>query len=400
MSTGLFRESLVVVNCYDKFDLLPHQPKGVCSGSDTVQLLKLNHLTGELTKVSALEGLTNPAFMRYFVADDGTKMVYVCTETIKDQGTVVGLKLDSDQQKLEKVFEVSAEGYSTCYITITKDRKRALIVNYWDSVLGTYEIGHDGKWSNQIKRWAPEKKVVARNIDDHLTARQLEPHCHALVIDNVVGRIALVPDLGDDTVRQFVVGEDGSLEPIGIVQAGEGRGPRYVEFHPILPVCYVVNELSSTVTTYKFDIEAAKKAKKGDKAPIIEKLQELSTIPENFETGKGKNTCGRTMCTKDGKYVLTSNRGHDSISSMKVDLDTGLLSLVGIYKTRGRTPRHFQLSCDGSFVLAANQDSETIESFHLRPTGELEHTGFNLEIPSPNFVLSEAPLPVIPSRDA
>ena len=36
-------------------------------------------------------------------------------------------------------------------------------------------------------------------------------------------------------------------------------GPRYIEFHPTLPIAYVVNELSSEVAVFLFNKEKARR---------------------------------------------------------------------------------------------------------------------------------------------
>jgi len=397
------KASMVVTNSYNRFDLLPHQPKGQCADDNTVHLAILDHLTGELKKQSSFAGLTNPAFMRYHQARDGSEMIYVCTENIQEEGTIVGLKMNKEKMSLEKAFEVSAEGYSTCYITINPSKTKAYIVNYWDSVLGAYDILDNGHFSSMVTKWKPEKRMVASDIKDHLRARQSEPHTHALVFDPYVGNVVYVPDLGDDTVRQFAVCPDtGALSFASALSLGKHRGPRYIEFHPNpdLKVAYVVNELASSISVFEANLDVIRTLKPGDERATLTKVQEVSTVPPGYddvkdETGHGKNTCGRVMCTKDGRFVLTSNRGHDSISVHKVDPGTELLMEVGIYKTMGKTPRHFQLSCDGRYVLAANQDTETVTCFSMnQETGELTYTGNNLNVNSPNFVLAEAPMPL------
>lgn len=48
-----------------------------------------------------------------------------------------------------------------------------------------------------------------------------------------------------------------------------------------------------------------------------------------------------------GDFVLTSNRGHDSVAVHRIHRDStpaGLVTLAGIFHTRGETPRHFQAS--------------------------------------------------------
>ena len=62
--------------------------------------------------------------------------------------------------------------------------------------------------------------------------------------------------------------------------------------------------------------------------------------------------------------------------------------------TEGATPRHFQFAAAGRFVIAANQDTDTIASFFLnQETGALSFSGHRLAMGSPNFVCA-------PARDA
>ena len=51
-----------------------------------------------------------------------------------------------------------------------------------------------------------------------------------------------------------------------------------------------------------------------------------------------------------GDFVLTSNRGHDSVAVHRIHRDSspaGLVTLAGIFHTRGETPRHFQFDRSG-----------------------------------------------------
>ena len=62
----------------------------------------------------------------------------------------------------------------------------------------------------------------------------------------------------------------------------------------------------------------------------------------------------------------------------------------GVYKTRGRTPRHFQFSPTGKFVIAANQDDDFVAVFAFdSDDGSLTFTGHQLAIDSPNFVCAQ-----------
>ena len=104
----------------------------------------------------------------------------------------------------------------------------------------------------------------SKNDMDTIKERQMDPHSHAIILDPFFGKIAFVPDLGMDLIRQLVFDPtNGHLYPRGEIKSGEEHrkalGPRYIEFHPTLPVAYVVNELSSEVAVFRFNKEKAQR---------------------------------------------------------------------------------------------------------------------------------------------
>jgi 6-phosphogluconolactonase len=57
---------------------------------------------------------------------------------------------------------------------------------------------------------------------------------------------------------------------------------------------------------------------------------------------------------------------------------------VGHEPTRGRTPRSFSIDPTGNFLLAANQDSDTVTIFRIDPgSGALRYTNHAAQVPTP-----------------
>ena len=93
---------------------------------------------------------------------------------------------------------------------------------------------------------------------------------------------------------------------------------------------------------------------------------------------------------QSGRFVIVSNRGHESIAifrvkqgcgSSKGKSKRGTLAQVGHFHTRGETPRHFQFDHSGQFLIVANQDSDTIAIFSFSLTsGEIKYTGNEVSI--------------------
>lgn len=370
------------------------------------------------TPQASLAGLHNPAFLRHHPSKP---LIYAATETITEAGTIVTLEYDPrDGPALSKTGCQSSHGASTCYLTLSSpaDKQWMLAVNYWDSVISVLPAMPDGSLDPVACVLPPPMPVRARGLADHLRNRQSEPHAHAVVLDPSFGRLAFVPDLGTDVVRFYLLDPScGALESLGSVPcapSGTGpHGPRYIEFDPSRAAAYVVNELSSTVSVFKFCqasagalIHGAGRGR-GKPSDVLQLVQVVSTLDPSMPQPV-RNTCGRIAVAPNGRFVLVSNRGDDSIACFAIERDGGLacpprLRTAVVTKTGGATPRHFQFAGNGGFVIAANQDSDALSVLTFcGETGALRHTGKQYACPSPNFVATFTaregvrPLPGIP----
>jgi len=360
--------------------------------------------------------VVNPAFSRYHPRLD---VVYTCTEDIEENGRIFCYQLGSQGELTQLGDAIDAGGTSTCYLTVDKEEKHLLAVNYWDSTLAVipldYETGalmgpvqhmYDPKGGKGMVAAGRCKGGVnhSNNDDSTIAMRQADPHSHALVLDPFFGCMAYVPDLGKDLIREFFYdSREGSIVlelnvmPSGLC-TGIPDGPRYFQFHPKFPIAYVVNELSSTVAVFAVDYKllsemATVSKENGDMEQFkgrssLTLIQSIQTIPGAFPTQM--NTCGRICVHKSGRFVVVSNRGHQSIAIFRVrskGKHKGELCALGYFHTRGETPRHFQFDASGQYLLVANQDTDSLAVFHFNlSSGEIRYTGNEYRVPSPNFV--------------
>ena len=348
-------------------------------------------------------------------------VVYTCTEDIEHNGQIFAYQVGSNGELFKLGAPVDAGGTSTCYLTIDKAAKHMLAVNYWDSTLAVIPLDPEtGAFAGPVQHMYDPKqgqRVVAtgrcqggvnhsNNDDSTIRMRQADPHSHALVLDPFVGTVAYVPDLGKDLIREFFYDKKlGKIDlelnvlPSGLC-TGHPDGPRYFEFHPTYNVAYVVNELSSTVAVFEVDRallkEMAAASQSGADMTIykgrstLRLIQSIKTLPAAFPTTL--NTCGRLCVHKSGRFVVVSNRGHQSIAIFRVVTSThgarrGELQAIGYFHTRGETPRHFQFDASGQYLLVANQDTDSLTVFNFNlSTGVITYTGNKYKVPSPNFI--------------
>lgn len=409
---------LFFVTSYSDFEKLAHGPRGT-EAKKSLYVYRFHPSDGSLVLLNVqgdAGSVTNPAFSRHHPR---LNVVYTCTEDCHENGKIIAYKLKPDGSMEQFGEPVDAGGTSTCYLTIDKAQRNLLAVNYWNSTLVVIPMDpHTGALIGGVKNtYDPNmgKLMVACakkdggvnhscNDDTTISARQADPHSHALVLDPFVGQVAYVPDLGKDLVREFYYdATDGKIAielnvmPSGLC-SGKPDGPRYFEFHPKYNIAYVVNELSSTVAVFEVDrellneIHAASKngedMRRFQGRSTLRLVQCISTIPNAFPTTM--NTCGRMCVHKSGRFVIVSNRGHQSIAVFRVKTrgsKRGKLQNIGCIHTRGETPRHFEFDNSGQYLLVANQDTDSIAIFNFNLcNGELKYSGNEYRVPSPNFV--------------
>ena len=406
-------KTLLVVSSYTRFDNLAHGPLGT-EAKYAMRTYELDLSNGHLTLLSINSepgnDCLNPAFSRMHPTKN---TLYACTESVEENGEIVSWNVHPQTGKLTKLGSADAHGTSTCYIILDRAMKNSLVVNYWNATIVVLPIDsmtgavtsdvvdlHD---PNKGRRMSASHTTHVNHSNNDKFAqeeRQLDPHSHAAVLDPFFGQIVYVPDLGMDLIRQLIYNEEtGHLVAAGEVKSGKpgdkALGPRYIDFHPSLPIAYVVNELSSEVAVFSFDMTTAKTLidATNSKVPLdsscesktLNLIQNVSTLPAAFP--QELNTCGRISVHNTGGYLLVSNRGHDSIAVFNIDQISGMLVGPTWHHTRGSTPRHFQFEPSGQWLIVACQDSDALVVFRFNlSTGALEYTGNTYKVPSPNFV--------------
>ena len=103
-----------------------------------------------------------------------------------------------------------------------------------------------------------------------------------------------------------------------------GDGPRHVAFSSGGKFMYVLSEMTSTVTVFS-------KQRPGN----LPQRSGNSALPKNFT---GRNDHAEIAILPNGKFLYTSNRGHDSIAVFSIDPTKGTLTQVADVPTGGKNP--------------------------------------------------------------
>jgi len=268
--------------------------------------------TGKLTAKGLAVTTADPSFLA--IHPNG-KFVYAVNESGK-QSAVSAFALDAPSGKLTLLNQLPALGEDPCYITFDKTGKYVLIANYTSGNVAVFPILEDGKLGEHTALLR-DAGAVGPNKQ-----RQEGPHAHWIGL-SAHNHFAYVADLGLDHVMIYNFdaakgtltrgdaassdAEAGAAKPSDAFTAtlSPGTGPRHVVFSADGKFMYVLGELQSTVTVFAHDARET-----------YRQIQSISTLPEKFS---GRNDAAEIALHPSGRWLYTSNRGHDTIAEFAVD---------------------------------------------------------------------------------
>lgn len=346
MSTVLIMAS--IVHCY----------VGCNTGSPDLQalhVLECDTETGAAKIVQSVKGIQGTT---YFQLDrEGRYLYSAIGEKRADRtvGSVVRFPVDGWRLgTMERLVELPCE--TPCHVSLTPDETRVAFASYVSATCGT--VGTDGK--------GLATSVFPNDAMGPNKKRQQKAYAHQTF---PVGRSVLgVVDLGCDRIRFF---DPSTMAPAALpeIRFDPGDGPRHAIWSNDGRVLFVLCELGSNVQAFAFDGKAF--ARRG----------KWSMLPAGYDRW---NADGETLNTKaaaikltaDGKILMASNRGHDSIAFFDVAAN-GTLSLRNIAKLTGKFPRDFELMPGEKFMVVGHKMSDEIQVYRfdraactLTPVGE------------------------------
>lgn len=328
---------------------------------DGIHVYRIDLETGRWTHIQRVGDLVNPSFL--VMAADQRHLYSVHG----DESYATAFSVDPANGFLQPLNRAETGGRNGVHQAIDPSGRFLVVANYGAGNVAVLPIRPDGALVDAVQVVALPGQPGPHRIE------QVSSHPHHIVFDPG-GRSVIVPDKGLDRVFVFRFdGATGKLTPTeqGAAIARPGSGPRHAAFHPRLPIAWVVNEISSTLTTYFWDAE------RGSLRPV----QILPTLPSDYT---GANTAAEIAVSAGGRFVYCSNRGHDSIATFQSDPRTGVLTSSGWTPSQGRTPRYIGFDPSHSWLCAANEQSDTVVTFRAEPaTGRLTVVGSPVENASP-----------------
>lgn len=309
-----------------------------CSAAKDQQLrvLRLNSTSGSLTPLSQLATPGEPGALT--ASRDGRFLFAAMRST----GKLASFGIDRRTGDLRALSVVEA-GEDPAQISVDLAGQFLLTAYYVAGKVSVHRIAPDGSLSEQpVQQLATAEKA------------------HAIVPDPSHRRV-FVPHTGPNVIFQFHFdAESGKLTPHAMerLERPAHTGPRHLAWHPTLPIAYVNNEQSSSVTVYRLAADGS-----------LEPRGTCSTLPPDFT---GSNATAEIKIHPGGRFLYVSNRGHDSVAILRVDGSGQELTFMAAEPTE-KTPRSFALDSDGKWLLSAGESSGRLTVSAIDPdTGRLD----------------------------
>lgn len=299
------------------------------------------------------EFANNPS---YLCLSPDKKTLYAACEVGPD-GKVRAYRMNDDGS-LTFLNEESAVGGGSCHVSASPDGKWLFISNYGFGSESVFPLNEDGSIQ-------PIARHIVHKGSGPDAKRQERPHVHFSTV-SPDGNWLAICDLGLDGVYMYPYSaEFGVADPCYRLSVPEGDGPRHLAFSQDGKYLYVLTEMGANVVVYE-NVNGRYESK-----------QVIATLPADFD---GLKWGAAIRISPDGRFVVTSNRTHDSLTVYGVQVDGSLKNIQNI-KTGGDCPRDFDFTPDGELIVVAHQDGGGLSLFAVdTQTGLLSDTGHRYAI--------------------
>lgn len=336
---------------------IAHCYVGCNTGSDDLQALHVLECDTETGAAKIVQSVKGVQGTTYFTLDDEGEFLYTAIgEDVggRKAGSIVKFPIENGWRlgEMERLCRLPCE--TPCHIALDKDGKRALFAAYVSATAGS--VGTDG---TDLKTFVFPDDAMGPN-----KKRQKKAYAHQAFTlpDGTAG----IVDLGCDRVWFFDPATMKRVES-RTIKSDPGDGPRHCIVSKDGKFLFVLNELSSTVSSYS--------------VPDFRRVGKWSMLPVNY-TARGADgaspgtKAAAIKLTADGRILMASNRGFDSIAFYAVG-DDGSLALKNIAKLNGSFPRDFALMPGERFMVVGHKMSNEVQVYKfdrdactLEPAGE------------------------------
>ncbi|MER2001619.1 MAG: lactonase family protein [Carnobacterium inhibens] len=311
--------------------------------SEGIYEIALNTETKRLEEAKLVAKVGNPT---YLTLSNGKDIIYSVSKTDQGGGIAAFKKKPATTYEntttfFEKTSELIEENAAPpCYVAYDADRSLVYTTSYHDGFVSVYKTNNKGS-------------LTLTDVKQHegSSVHENQEKAHAHYLDLTPDKKYVVAcDLGTDNVFTYQVSEEGKLNLVQTYKANPGTGPRHLVFHQNGKFAYLVGELTSEIVVLAYN------ATDGS----FETVQTVSSIPESHTTF---NSGSAVRVTEDGRFLYSSNRGHNSIAVYSINETGDTIERIQLISSEGDTPRDFALDPTEQFVVVGHQNSDKLTLF-------------------------------------
>ncbi|WP_298319453.1 lactonase family protein [uncultured Aquimarina sp.] len=305
-----------------------------------ISTLELNDQTGELKLLHS----TKTKNAGYLTISNGKQFLYTFTEVVQEKKpTVKAFRILKDYS-LEFINEIHVNGSLPCHISYHNNA--VFIACYGTGNILKYSTNSEGKLVQETHNFVHSGKSI--NIE-----RQEAPHAHQVVI-HPNNKHLFVPDLGIDSIKVYNLETNFSAKNGLDIPTNKGFGPRHIVFQKEGRIGYVISELTGKIGILK------------EENNIFKIKKYVNSLPKDFTKTPSASAI---RIHPNNIFLYVANRTLDALTIFKIVDDD--LELIDYQSTNGNTLREFNISPDGTWLIACLQDSNETIAYQINTDGKL-----------------------------
>ncbi len=313
---------------------------GNCESND-IFVMQLNRQSGELTLIEKvpLPGILKAGGSTPMTVSPDRRFLFVATRG--EPQSVFTFAIDPKSGKLSLIGSGPLVD-SMPYISTDHTGRFLFAASYPGHKFTVSPIGTNGVIG-------PTQQILENQTNAHS------------ILPDPKNRFVLAATLGNDLVNVLKFDtKTGKLEPNAppSVSVKTKTGPRHLIFHPNGKLVYLLGELDGAV--HVFDYEPGKGQ--------LKEKQSVNALPPGV---MGRIASADLQITPDGKFLYSSDRTSNTLSSFKVNAADGTLTLIETIPTEAM-PRSLSIDSSGRYVFVVGMRSHQMSSYQIdSATGKL-----------------------------
>lgn len=324
---------------------------GMDGNGDGIYSVPFDGETGAFGAPRLLADCVNPSSMA--LSPDG-KMLFAVREVFSDDDpALASFHLNADGT-LTTLSILPITGELPCHLAFDPVQNRLASAQYWTGDVAISPVEDDAL---QPPTYLPHAGQGPN------AARQEGPHAHYVAFTDQ-GSVLHLVDLGSDSIVSHKLGADNAAVETISLKLPAGSGPRHMVLNHAATCAWVLCELDESLITLSRD----------GLGWVID------TIRAGFATPVDEDGSGGTIrLSPDESHIYISGRRQSQIAGFAVNG-----TYIGAVGCGGLSPREFIVTPDGNWVISANQNSNTLTSLRRdRTTGVLTQAKHSCNIGSP-----------------